>query len=163
MTDLQKTITGIIRKLAERNNFLCTQTLQKMVFLIQEKGADLGLKYRLHFYGPYSRGLYLTLQEMNLNNIIYIDRKTNEIILLQDSGQLASEHEKIADKVISEFGLYMPSELDFVTSVLYISKHMKKNNTETIKAVQDLKGSLYSECLIQLFIDKLQELNYLAC
>ncbi len=44
--------------------------LQKCIFLIQEKGCDLGAEYFLHFYGPYSRDLAGATDELEQAGVL---------------------------------------------------------------------------------------------
>ena len=55
MTKVSNNVAYIIKRINEEwGKKPGKKILQKMVFLIEEKGIDLGYEYGLHFYGPYN-------------------------------------------------------------------------------------------------------------
>jgi len=47
--------------------------LQKAVFLIQQAGCDLGARYTLHYYGPYSWDVAETTNDLRAGGILHED------------------------------------------------------------------------------------------
>lgn len=76
--------------------------VQKLMYLIERKGINLGLNYSIHFYGPYSVTLDDTLHSLEAQGIINInvDHLTHKITLADRSHcpKVLSEQERLCWK-----------------------------------------------------------------
>lgn len=63
--------------LEEFNGIVESETrIQKLAFLVtEEKGINLGIKFKWHHYGPFSRSLKNCLTKLRKNNLIKIDKQ----------------------------------------------------------------------------------------
>lgn len=56
--------------------------IQKLAFLAkEEKGINLGIKFKWHHYGPFSKSLKNCLTKLRNNNLIKIDKQTRRTFM----------------------------------------------------------------------------------
>jgi len=140
----------------------CKKTLQKMVYLIEEKNIDLGCEYGIHFYGPYSADLDFAVRELCDQGVLWIDyTPMDHKIMVEDKSQLSSDYSNAEmDKIIKTFAKCSPSDLELLATALYV--YGKKNDVETIPdGVKKIKGSKYNDTRINKAIDQLTENGYI--
>jgi uncharacterized protein YwgA len=128
----------------------CKKTVQKVVYLIEEAGEELGFKYGIHFYGPYSSDLDYAIQYLNRYGELEIDITPfkHEISVKDDieDNELSSLSNK-TDKIIAQFGTKSASELELLATTLYVQRKMKTVQTTDaiVKSVKQIKGTKYSD------------------
>ena len=140
-------------------NAICQSTtpgkkmVQKLIYLVERKGIDLGLDYRIHFYGPYSSDLdhYLHLYESE--NLLEIDTSgiTHKINMLSDKKDksLSNTEESIVKDIIQKYAVKTPLELEVLTTTDFVACNLKQKDELSTKNVVDcvkkIKGSKFSE------------------
>ncbi|MCK9217199.1 MAG: hypothetical protein M0P77_04675 [Firmicutes bacterium] len=141
------------------------KVLQKIVFLIQEKGVDLNFEYGLHFYGPYSGGLDGETTFLNADGIIKLDcsgyshlMSINDEVFYIESNNLTDKQKETICGLIYHFKDRTPAELELLTTALYAYNHLQnKTEDSIISGVQKIKGSKYS---INQIRESLKEFSY---
>jgi uncharacterized protein YwgA len=136
------------------------KTLQKMVYLIQEKGLDLGYEYGLYFYGPYSAEL--DKETMFLSSDGVIEFTYSEYSHMMEIGKdvtiksgLSQSDEDAAKEVIEHFKDYTPSKLELLTTAIYAYNNLEqKTEKDIINGVKKIKGEKYSDSEIKDAIAK---------
>ena len=155
-------IVSIIKDITQKRSAPCKKTLQKIVFLIEEKGVDIGCDYGIHFFGPYSADLDYAVREMCDDGILKIEYTSMEHIIsvVNESTDINSIDPSI-DEVISEFAYDSASELELIATALYV--YSKVNDIKKVKqGVIKIKGAKYSETRIDSAIDRLKKSGYIA-
>lgn len=143
------------------DKYPCKKTLQKIIYLIQQAGDDLGFEYSIHFYGPYSADLDYQIHDMNAQGMLNI-QYTNYGHLLSvpddfHSGRLTEK----ADRVIHIFGSKTPSDLELLATTLFVQRETSiKDKESIINGVIKIKGSKYSKKEIEDAIQILQNNDY---
>lgn len=141
------------------------KTLQKLIFLMEEKGVALGFDYGLHFYGPYSRAVEAVTDFLSAEGIIEFDYSgqshsmsvNNEEFQVMPS-ELSCEQQELIDELIEKFNGSSPSELELLTTAIYAYNHLEdKSGESVVKGVQKIKGEKYSREQIQ---STMRELPY---
>lgn len=140
------------------------KTLQKMVFLIEQKGIDLGYDYGLHFYGPYSGALDAATAFLSADGIIEFDYSGYSHLMSIDeenfsveSNNLSGEQLSQIDQLIGRFKGQSPSELELLTTAIYAYDHLDNKSRESvINGVQKIKGSKYSVEHIQRSLENFE-------
>lgn len=143
------------------------KTLQKIVFLIEQKGINLGYDYGLHFYGPYSEILDATTTFLSADGIIEFDYSGYSHLMSIDEKNfivkpdgLSAEQLKEIDALIKHFQGQSPSELELLTTAVYAYDHLKNKSKESIiSGVQKIKGSKYSKEHIQRSLGHFEYFN----
>ena len=154
-------VVSNIKKLTEKNEPPCKKTLQKIVFLIEEKSLDLGFDYGIHFYGPYSSDLDFSIYELSNEGILNIDyTRTKHIISVMDDVVYPEFQNNIIDEVIEEFGKESPSQLELTATALYVYTKNGKNKKKIMEGVRKIKGSKYTKKNIEETIQRLVETGY---
>lgn len=129
------------------------KTLQKIVYLIEQKGIDLGYDFGLHFYGPYSEALDAVTGFLSADGIIEFDysgyshliRINNECFDVRPYG-LSSEQKRAIDQLIKRFQGQSASQLELLTTAIYVYDHLEdRSEANIIRGVQKIKGSKYSK------------------
>lgn len=153
MSTISNSVVFIINKIRE----VCGEApgkkrLQKFVFLIEEKGIELGFEYGMHFYGPYSEALDSTTALLSAEGVINFDYSstTHFINVSKDIKDITTNglsHGQIdtINDLIHHFKGYSASDLELLTTAIYAFNHLKdKSKSSVIAGVQKLKGSKYS-------------------
>ena len=154
-------IVEIVDKITKINNSPCKKTLQKIVFLVENKHIDLGCEYGIHFYGPYSADLDFAVRELCDRGVLKIDYTPKEhLISVANRTSVKHSLDAAVDEIIDKFGQKSPSELELIATALYMYKCLK--DKEKIKAgVKKLKGSKYTDYKINAAINLLIETGYI--
>lgn len=126
--------------------------LQKLVFLIEEKGIDLKYEYGLHFYGPYSGSLDAATTFLSADGVIRFDYSgyAHEMSINHQKFDvlpvgLSRDQEAEIDNLIAHFKDRSASDLELLTTAIYVYNHSDDKTAESIiKGVQKVKGSKYS-------------------
>lgn len=137
-------LLSIIQKI-QSNGKPCKKTVQKMVYLIEEAGEDLGYEYGIHFYGPYSPDLDYSIQKLyNYGDLdVEITPYGHYISVIS---KITEKLSKIMNKVIDNFGSKNPSELELITTTLYVQKKLESvTEPDVLEGVKRIKGSKYSD------------------
>jgi uncharacterized protein YwgA len=135
--------------------------LQKMVYLIEEKGVDLGYEYGLHFYGPYSADLNTETMFLSADGIVqFTYSEYAHTMEVSEGAELepdlsSSQKETIAD-VIEHFKDTTPSDLELFATTIYAYNNLEdKSEKSIIAGVKKIKGEKYSVDQIKNAISKL--------
>jgi uncharacterized protein YwgA len=126
------------------------KTLHKMVYLIEEKGVDLGYEYGLHFYGPYSAALNTETMFLSADGIVQFTysgfshtMNVNENIEIVP--ELSSLQKKTIKDVIEHFKDYSPSDLELLATTIYAYNNLDDRTEHSIiEGVKKIKGEKYA-------------------
>lgn len=143
--------------------------VQKMLYLVERKGLDLGMDYSIHFYGPYSSDLDQYLHMLEANGKLEIDTSsmTHTIKFLDeaDSNPLTEEENSIFTSVVSEFRKKTPLELEVLTTTDFVADRLieKDQLTESniLEKVKKIKGTKFSDKQIKESIQVLNNVGLL--
>lgn len=155
-------ITYIVKKISDINGAPCKKTLQKMVFLIEKKNIDLGCRYGIHFYGPYSADLDFAVRELCDEGVLEIQYTPLEHrITVSDEAKKNEYHNDMIDEIIAEFAKDTASELELLATALYVYQ-TDNNKSEVLPRVIKIKGTKYSNQRINNAIQRLEHTGYIA-
>lgn len=139
----------------------CKKAIQKMVYLIQEAGENIGFDYRIHFYGPYSSDLDAEMRYLCGRGDLTMEETDQGHLLSVSDISEASEISFGAQHVISNFSSEKPTQLELLSTALYVQRALQNPNDEDIIAgVTKLKGQKYSKSQIEYSISDLKSKNY---
>lgn len=144
--------------------------VQKLLYLIERKGVDLGLNYSIHFYGPYSSSLDDALHVMEAHGIINItiDHLTHAITMADNNScpQALNDGEKrIVDEVLNCFGERTASDLEAYTTLDYVAHTMRKdqgNEEQVIQDVLKIKSRKFSYEELKEKYETMKKLRYIS-
>ncbi|MCL2853179.1 MAG: hypothetical protein FWE20_09145 [Defluviitaleaceae bacterium] len=162
------TVMSLIKSIQEisddDNSKPCKKTVQKLAYLIQEKGVDLGLDYTIHFYGPYSEDLDLEIRYLNSRGDVQIDfgSSSGHLISVEDDTYNDVELLEIdAQEIIGIFRSKKPSDLELLATTLYVQREQQYADVNMIRdGVVKIKGNKYSPEKITNAIKELSQNNY---
>ena len=147
------------------------KTIQKLFYLIERKGVDLDLNYRIHFFGPYSSKLDDALHLMESYDFININThgKTHVISVLNTEDieyeGLNSDEREIASFIIDTFKGKTPLELEAMTTLDYIANSIGEVNAlkdgEIINEVMRIKGKKFTREELQKEIEILRKYEFI--
>jgi len=121
--------------------------LQKMIYLIQAKGVDLGYEYGIHFYGPYSEELSQDLLSLCVNG--YVDfRMEGQAHKIVPSNMLVETTAALGDSevihfIISHYKDAPPYYLELITTTHFVAANLGNSETEILAGVERIKGDKY--------------------
>ncbi len=141
------------------------KTLQKLVFLIEQKGIHLGYEYGLHFYGPYSGALDEDTAFLSADGVIEFNyfgcshlMSINEENFTVEPDGLSDIQREVIDQLIIYFQGQSPSDLELLTTAIYAYDHLEdKSKDNIISGVQKIKGPKYSR---EQILDSLENFSY---
>ena len=142
----------------------CKKELQKIAFLIEASGLDLGYSHGLHFYGPYSSILDSCTMTLYAEGVVKIHYSGYSHLLSVDNekflenNNMTEEHRTQIDEIIDRFKDYSPSDLELLTTAIYAYDHLENKSMESVIAgVKKIKGAKYSDSKIR---GELENLRY---
>ncbi|MDR2355446.1 MAG: hypothetical protein LBE16_04545 [Clostridiales Family XIII bacterium] len=153
---LQNNVAYIIQKIGEiYEGDPGKKALQKLVFLVQKKGLDLGYGYGLHFYGPYSNALDAEAISLCMDGVIDIDTSSHTHKLRVNSryavvSALKPEEERTLAAVLRRYKGYKPTQLELLTTAIYAYEHLpEKSRADVMAGVKKIKGEKFSDAEIE--------------
>ncbi|MCI8946228.1 MAG: hypothetical protein HFI91_04100 [Lachnospiraceae bacterium] len=157
-------ILQITEKLTEISGSApCKKKVQKMIYLIEEKGIDIGFPYKIYIYGPYSADLDYKICELKAEGCLDIQQSNRGHMLkciTQPGSSLISDR---MNEIISIFGKKNARTLELIATTLYAERYVEHKNRENIiKAVKKIKGEKFPEEKITDAICLLEESNYFS-
>jgi uncharacterized protein YwgA len=138
------------------------KALQKLVYLIEEAGDDLGFAYSIHFYGPYSADLDYAVKYLDIYGDlkIKITPTEHQICVAGDTFD-APPLSGTAQRIIKSFGHKSPSELELLATALYVQRAISAaDESKIISGVQKIKGTKYSQDNTRDAITALKDANF---
>lgn len=162
--NVETIVSGVVIALENlTGNKPCKKTLQKIFYLIEEAGDQIGFDYTIHFYGPYSADLDYEIQDMIGQGTLSIEyTQYGHLISTTDKDEGEElELTEIQGNVIERFGMKSASELELLATALFVQR-----NTENAKAdeivfgVKRIKGTKYSDAQIESAIKELRAADY---
>lgn len=154
MTEINDNAAYIVKRINELWDVKpCKKTLQKIVYLIEQKGIDLGYTYTLHFYGPYSSSLDAATVFLSADGIINFEFSQYSHLMSVDEDKFDIQPSKNddldlskLDSVIEHLKGKTPSELELLSTAIYAYNRLQtKTQNNVISGVQKIKGSKYSQ------------------
>ena len=171
----KRSVRELADKILEVLRSICQSTtpgkkmVQKLVYLVERKGMDLGLDFRIHFYGPYSAELDHFLHFYEAENLLEIDTSgpTHKIIMssTKEDRDLAHSEEDIVNYIIERYAGKTPLELEVLTTTDFVACDLERKNelsTDSIVAgVRKIKGSKFTNREILDSVTELHENGFL--
>jgi uncharacterized protein YwgA len=162
--DVKNNVAYMIQKIGELyKGEPGKKALQKLVFLVQQKGVDLGYDYGIHFYGPYSSALDAEAISLCMDSVVDIDYSdfTHKLRINKRytvASTLTPEDEQTICEVIHHYGKYTPAKLELLTTAIYAYLYMpKKSRADVMAGVKKIKGEKFSVDAIE---DAIREFAY---
>lgn len=129
-----------------------TTALQRIVYLVQQKGVDLGYQYGVHFAGPYSAALDVHTLFLSAEGLIrFSSDGTHHFIgltirgLAANAEGLSPEDLAVIDEAIAYCRGRSPEELELLTTALFVHDHLQDGSEAKVAAgVRRLTGARYS-------------------
>ncbi|GHU99596.1 hypothetical protein FACS1894211_05270 [Clostridia bacterium] len=139
----------------------CKKKVQKIVYLIENSDGHLGYKYGIHLYGPYSAALDQEITRLLWNEQLEIisPNGMSHTLNRKDKTEFSlSDHNKKTsiDKIIQKYAKQTPSELELLTTTLYVMQNISIQEFDILKWVKEIKGTKYSDKEIQDAAKKLK-------
>ena len=161
-------ITYVLGKICEET-LPGKKTVQKLLYLLERQGLDLGLDYTIHFYGPYSADLDHILHVMESNNLISINTSgmthTIKMPKKQRTNPLDEVENDALNNVLNIFLNKPALELELITTTDYAATEMIKrpelSREGIISLVNKIKGDKFSEAQISDSIEILTQHGFL--
>jgi uncharacterized protein YwgA len=149
------------------------KTVQKLLYLMERRGVQLDLDYRIHFFGPYSSTLDNILRALHNSEVIDINTtgqthtiSVKDLSLCEGEGLSPAENEFV-QFVIDKFGDKTALELEAITTLDFVARSLSEStvitdDSEIIKNVQKIKGNKFSEPQLIEHLNLLKQLKYLS-
>jgi uncharacterized protein YwgA len=139
----------------------CKKKVQKITYLLQEANNKRVFDYSIHFYGPYSAELDSEIRYLYSRGDLDIDITAREHNISVNNSQKVPCVNSNDKKIIENFSSRKPSELELLTTALYIQRAIPNANDKTIiDGVIKFKGNKYSTPQIEEAIKELKNKKY---
>lgn len=172
--------TGSLYKIIEKIHQFSPpgkKVLQKLIYLIQEKGVNLNYQYTIHYYGPYSSQLDYSIQSLERLGIVELRRAgMSSLIFPKENGRFIAdeENDSVLDSndmekiqyVLDNFANKTPKELELITTTEFVTKHLFTKNkvilkNDIISDVKKIKEDKFTVSQIDETIELLFDYGYL--
>lgn len=170
MDKLSKLIS-VIRKISEFHQ-PGKKALQKLIYLIERKGVDLGYDFSIHYYGPYSSVLDDSIHALQLQGVLDINSDgMNHRICLTELSDVVGDSifhktdEQVIQQVLKSFGSMSAYDLELITTTDFVARELCKvmkncTDNDIIQGVKKIKGEKFTDEKIQHAIIVLKENGY---
>jgi uncharacterized protein YwgA len=150
------------------------KTLQKIVYLLERKGVDLGLDYSIHYYGPYSSELDSSVYSLQMQGAIVIEPdgmtqrlKPTELgteLFFDPHGPFDRELTAVIHDIIDRFGARGGRILELLTTTDFVAQNLLENGQSVtdeniVRGVVTIKGEKFSKQEIGDAIAELRKEN----
>lgn len=170
----KEAIVSIISQIGSpsKTRSVSKKTLQKIVYLIEAMGEDLGCKYGIHFYGPYSSNLEFAIYEMETKGELTIDYANPAYTIHVTKNTAPACGNETTRRVIQEFANETAGELELLTTVLYVYQRTHtthpcsrdelngKDSSDILEETRRVRGSRNTDADIQAAIDRLDRFGF---
>lgn len=144
--------------------------VQKLMYLMERRGINLGLNYSIHFYGPYSASLDYTLHTLEAQGIINItiDHLTHKITITDKNHcpQALNENEKkTAFTVLDYFEKKSAADLEAYTTLDFVAHTMLKDEGSEEQVIRDVLKIKSKKFTYEELLEKyrtMKQLGYIA-
>ena len=145
------------------------KSFQKLVYFLQEFNVPLQFKYTMYFYGPYSKSLSESLDEMSFEGIIQYEPKGHTVFVkpgiaakfvLEESTDTIELFKSNIDFIVSKLAMKTASQLELLATAHYILKNNCEINSDddVVDEISRLKGDKFQR---QQTLETIQELRSL--
>lgn len=133
------------------------KALQKLIYLVEKKGVDLGFDFSIHYYGPYSSTLDDAVHSLQMQGVIEIvpDGMSHRIHLtelsdMMESTALSQSDEQKIEDVLRAFGRMTAFELELITTTDFVARTLRQSgkpcmDDNIIEGVRRIKGDKFSQ------------------
>ena len=140
MNNLNKHI-NVLKYICQHSKTPGKKMVQKLMYLIERKGVNLNLNYRIHYFGPYSAKLDNFIHAMKSEDIINIDTggMSHTISMKNDVPDVGLDQYEI-DKVLNvlkTFGDKTPFELEGITTLDLVANSIKEQHINDDAIIDD--------------------------
>ena len=146
----------IIDRMNQKEKPLGKKMLQKIIYLLQRNGVDLGYDYIIHHYGPYSSKLGNDVYSLAIDDYIGIDLSflpihkisVNEDIFEEEYKEIFGTEKAKVDKLIDKFSLFSTQDLELLTTIDFVKNSNDsaiKNDNDLFNIVKGIKGETFSD------------------
>ena len=143
MNTLNDNFSRILTMINEAGNVAGRIKLQKIIYILKNKGISFDEKFRYHYYGPYSQDLQLEIEEL-VDREFLIEESANPYIYKikqQDSFHKVSDIVDNGD-LIRLLNKKDYRELELVSTIYFLQNEGIKNKNAIKKKMQILKPRL---------------------
>jgi uncharacterized protein len=132
--------------------------IQKLVYFAQDCGIPLKYKYELYHYGPYSFELSHDLGSLDSLDVLAVRSSSSgygfdiSVGKFADKFKLETKYKKKIEKVIGEFGLNTPAQLE-VKATIHFVRSVVENKSEVIERVGALKPRFTEDFIKSCYSD----------
>ncbi|WP_320634431.1 hypothetical protein [Pyramidobacter porci] len=156
-------VVKIIDRISCKSENPCKKKLQKIVFLVEMKGIDVGCDYGIHFYGPYSADLDFAVRELSDEGVLKIDyTPTEHRISVRESSFGNDYNDETVNEIVDEFAKETPSRLELIATALYVYLQVHKDPHKITAGVKKIKGNKYPDEEIDAAIERLKSTGYIV-
>ena len=133
------------------------KALQKLIYLVEKKGVDLGFDFSIHYYGPYSSRLDDAVHSLQMQGVIEIVPDgmsqrihVTELSEMMESIALSETDEQKIEDVLRTFGRMTAFELELITTTDFVARALRQSgkpckNDDIMEGVRRIKGDKFSQ------------------
>ena len=139
--------------------------VQKAIYFAQEAGgADLGFRYVIHHYGPYSRELDSLVQRLESQRVLNVTAASDSYGYRVTIGEIPLEEtlgaslQMSVDSIAKHLGGMQTLELERLSTAFYVRNRLPRADREDwVREVKSLKPK-FSEAEIEKALDESKEI-----
>lgn len=133
------------------------KALQKLIYLVEKKGVDLGFDFSIHYYGPYSSKLDDAVHSLQMQGVIEIvpDGMSHRIHLtelsdMMESTALSQSDEQKIEDVLKTFARMNAFDLELIITTDFVARALCQSgkpckDDDIIEGVRRIKGDKFSQ------------------
>lgn len=138
----------VMSLLKEAKEIWTRKKIQKMIYLLQQRGAPFNEHFIFHYYGPYSAELQVELDQLHEAGLIgqehkgdsyYFQLKPKGEIILQKKRGAGKRIESMYSSLIKDLNSLAPQVLEMMATIVYLEKSYGKSERKLRSVLKNIK------------------------
>jgi uncharacterized protein YwgA len=164
---------AILRLVAEKRGITGKKVFQKLSYFLQEaERVPLGVRFRMHYYGPFSDDLDSRMADLAAQRVLALRELVDGTVEISPGPQISSAlvgeepYREQVERVVKKLGRKGGLTLELLATAHYLGMlqgytgSMSDRDT-LVERVRAWKGSKYQPAFIRRGIDNLEAMGYL--
>lgn len=138
---------------------------QKLIYLLETVEAeDLGYRYEIYIYGPFSRTLDDDLRNLSMHGLLdYRKHSGSYLVNITDEGRevlknsvIDSQKAAAAERILKTYGDRSPRDLEILTTAFftYLKLENDANRDRLLECVTRIKGHKFDKEAVSRAVDE---------
>ncbi len=155
VTQVVKEAQSVIEN-KDNNGYLGRTALQKILYFVKYSGVEVGYRFQIHYYGPFSEDLYEDVDRLCADYVIkdiVPEHRYSNYVLDRNAEKLLEKHclnekdIKLIHEIVEALHPFTPKELELYSTLDYICRDLGSSIEEAavLSRFKEIKSTKFEE------------------